>query len=178
MIDKHHTTKGVAHIVHPLFLSNIVLQRIVANLFRILDVVRCDAETTDKAFNVRCTLSAWHNPIQVDSVTAILFPRLDDVVLHNVSLSSFCNNRTGAARHHCVSTGQDRQRDSTLLRSTSPHWSLRRCALQGGAVRGRANLRTPMPTKQRRQPSPTSVKRYCCTSDLGSSGSDASSLPP
>lgn len=64
MIDKHHTTpKGVAHIVHPLFLSDIVLQRIVADLFRILDVVRFYAETTDKAFNVRRTLSAWHNPI-------------------------------------------------------------------------------------------------------------------
>ena len=49
--------------VAPSFLPNIVLQRIVANLFRILDVVRCYAETTDKAFNVRRTLSAWHNPI-------------------------------------------------------------------------------------------------------------------
>ena len=156
----------------------VFLQRIVVDLFRLVNVVRGDSETADKAFNVRRTLSAWHNPIQVDSVTAILFPRLDDVVLHNVSLSSFCNNRTGAARHHCVSTGQDRQRDSTLLRLTSPHWSLRRCALQGGAVRGRANLHTPMRTKQRRQPSLTSVKRCCCTSDLGSSGSDASFPPP
>lgn len=164
--------------VAPSFLPNIVLQRIVANLFRILDVVRCDAETTDKAFNVRRTLSAWHNPIQVDSVTAILLPCLDDVVLHNVSLSSFCNNRTGAARRRCVSTGQDRQRDSTLLHLTSPHWSLRRCALQGGVVRGRANLRTPMPTKQHLQPSPTSARRCCCTSNLGSSGYDASSPPP
>nr|DAJ70849.1 MAG TPA: hypothetical protein [Caudoviricetes sp.] len=51
------------HRVHPLFLSNIVLRRIVADLFRILDVVRCDAETTDKAFNVRRTFSAWHYPI-------------------------------------------------------------------------------------------------------------------
>ena len=68
--------------MHPLFLSNIVLRRIVADLFRLVDVVRGYAETTDKAFNVRRTLSAWHNPIQVDSVTAILFPCLDDVVLH------------------------------------------------------------------------------------------------
>lgn len=157
---------------------NIVLRRIVADLFRILDVVCGYAETADEAFNVRRTFSAWHNPIQVDSVTAILLPSLDDVVLHNVSLSSFCNNRTGAAQRHCVSTGQDRQRDSTLPRLTSPHWRPRRCALQGDAVRGRANLRTPMPTRQHRQPSPTSAKRCCYTSDLGSSGSDASSPPP
>lgn len=63
MIDKHHTTpKGVAHSAAS-FLSNITLRRIVADLFRILDVVRGYAETTDKAFNVRRTLSAWHNPI-------------------------------------------------------------------------------------------------------------------
>lgn len=177
MIDKHQTERGCTECIL-FFLSNIALRRIVADLFRLVDVVRGYAETTDKAFNVRCTLSAWHNPIQVDSVTAILFPRLDDVVLHNVSLSSFCNNRTGAARHHCVSTGQDRQRDSKLLRLTSPRWSLRRCALQGGAVRGRANLHTPTRTKQRRQPSLTSVRRCCCTSDLGLSGFDASFLPP
>ena len=76
----------------------VFLQRIVVDLFRLVNVVRGDSETADKAFNVRRTLSAWHNPIQVDSVTAILFSRLDDVVLHNVSLSSFCNNRTEAAR--------------------------------------------------------------------------------
>lgn len=156
----------------------VFLQRIVVDLFRLVDVVRRYAETTDEAFNVRRTFSARHNPIQVDSVTAILLPCLDDVVLHNVSLSSFCNNRTEAARHRCVSIVQDRQRDSTLLRSTSPHWRPRRCALQGDAVRGRANLRTPMPTKQHLQPSPTSARRCCCTSNLGSSGSDVSSPPP
>lgn len=110
----HTTPKGDALCAASFCLPNIVLRRIVANLFRLVDVVRRYAETTDEAFNVSRTLSAWHNPIQVDSVTAILFPCLDDVVLHNVSLSSFCNNRIGAARHRCVSTGQDRQRDSLL----------------------------------------------------------------
>ena len=156
----------------------VFLQRIVVDLFRLVNVVRGDSETADKAFNVHRTFSARHNLIQVDSVTAILLPCLDDVVLHNVSLSFFCKNRTRAVRRHCVSIVQDRQRDSTLLHLTSPRWRPRRYALQGGAVRGRANLRTPMRTRQHLQPSPTSAKRCCCTSDLGSSGSDASSLPP
>ena len=58
--------------MHPLFLSNIVLRRIVANLFRLVDVIRGYAETADKAFNVRRTLSVWHN--------IVVFGKLADVI--------------------------------------------------------------------------------------------------